>query len=263
MKKNRKQRLAITLVVSILLSAGAKSVQVNATDYDSLEKAVLQVESESPVMKIEKGENQFQQVLDRIDEKKEFTKEELSKISEVATIQTRTFLEDNMEITERILEPKENLATIIREDGSTEYINKKVVYSSVKNVGTTSSTATINKVYFKTELTYFHFNGGNRGHKYVKLIRTDCRINSGSSNLSTFQATYSASGTQFNENAKRIKTGSESGASRIHKVSGNGLYTYQTATKYYYNLAATNNVIKVTMKLKFKTGTIKKYNIKI
>ena len=187
MKKNRKQRLAITLVVSILLSAGAKSVQVNATDYDSLEKAVLQVESESPVMKIEKGENQFQQVLDRIDEKKEFTKEELSKISEVATIQTRTFLEDNMEITERILEPKENLATIIREDGSTEYINKKVVYSSVKNVGTTSSTATINKVYFKTELTYFHFNGGNRGHKYVKLIRTDCRINSGSSNLSTLQ----------------------------------------------------------------------------
>ena len=69
MKKNRKQRLAITLVVSILLSAGAKSVQVNATDYDSLEKAVLQVESESPVMKIEKGENQFQQVLVRFDEK--------------------------------------------------------------------------------------------------------------------------------------------------------------------------------------------------
>lgn len=263
MRKNWKQRAAITLAVSILFSAGAKSIQVNAMDYDSLEKTVLQVESESPIIKIEKRENQLQQALDSIDEKKELTKEELSKISEVATIQTRTFREDNMEITEHILEPKENLATIIRKDGSTEYINKKVVYSSVKNVGTISSTATIKKVYFKTELTYFHFNAGNRGHNYVKLIRTDCRINSGSANLSTLQATYRASGTQYNENAKRIKTGSESGADRIHKVSGNGLYTYHTVTKYYYDLAATNNVIKVTMKLKFKAGTVKTYNIKI
>lgn len=263
MKKNRKQRAAITLAVSVLLLSGVQSISVNAADYDNLEKAALQVESESPIMKIEKRENRLQQVLDNIDEKSEFTKEELAKISEVATIQTRTLHEDNMEITEHILEPKENLATIIREDGSTEYINKKIVYSFVKNVGTTSSTATIKKVNFKTELTYFHFNAGNRGHKYVKLIRTDCRIYSGSANLSTLQATYSASGTQYNENAKRIKTGSESGAGRIHKVNGNGLYTYQIATKYYYNLAATNNVIKVTMKLKFKNGTIKKYNMKI
>ncbi len=264
MRKDWKQKAAIALAVSLLFSAGIKSVQVKAADYDSLEKAVLQVESESPVMKIEKKEDRLQRVLDNIDEKNEFTKEELAKISEVATIQTRMFREDNMEIMERILEPIENLAIITREDGSTEYINKKVVYSSVKNVGTTSSTTTINKVYFKTELTYFHFNAGNRGHKYVKLIRTDCRINSGSANLSTLQATYSASGTQYNENAKKIKTGGkESGAGRVHKVNGNGLYTYHTTTKYYYDLPAVGNVIKVTMKLKFKTGTIKKYNMKI
>ncbi len=264
MKKKRKQIVVIILVGIILFSVSAKPVHVHASDFCDLEKILLRVETKSPIAKIEKQENRLQKILDNINEKDGFTEEELAKISEVAAIETNTLVEDNMEITEYVLEPKEELAIINREDGSKEYVNRKIVYSMVKDVGTTSSTATINKVYFKTELTYFHFNAGKKGHNYVKLIQTDCRINSGYANLSTLQAVYNASGTQYNEDAKEVKVGgSESGAARIHNVNGNGLYSYQTTTKYYYNLVASNSVIKVTMKLKFKTGTVKTYNIKI
>lgn len=55
----------------------------------------------------------------------------------------------------------------------------------------------------------------------------------------------------------------ETGAGRVHKVNGNGLYTFHTTTKYYYDLPATSNEIIVTVKLKFKTGTVKKFEMKI
>lgn len=263
---NKKSLTALCNSVLVLSLVFSSNLNVAAMGNDAIDSEILSYSEidVTEIKKIETNDKHLHQLLLSIDATDGLDEAEVAQISKVSDIDIETYNEDDLQITDYILEPKEPLATITREDGTVEYMNESVTYRSiVKDLGWVGNQKVVSNVTVAATTKYFYYDLGS-GRTVKKLYETEVTLTGSTGNLSKLQMnTYATGLATFDENGNELQQRQETRTGSIYNVSGSGPYYEYTGTNYYYPAYQSNTSVYVTIVLTLSNNTTSSFNVKV